>query len=148
MKMLSSLDPDAQAPIIRDQHEVGMRSSGCHRQHSPPPPRLPNGAQLLPTIHGTLSPLPWQGSEGFHVVTCPFSSSGPKQPCISHAHRTRRPGPFTRNSSSLPTASFRRKSLSLSFFWTPGPWSPKQCLWAMIVGTKTKAWAFGERCFG
>ena len=38
MKMLSSLDPDAQAPIIRDQHEVGMRSSGCHRQHSPPHP--------------------------------------------------------------------------------------------------------------
>lgn len=36
MKMLFSLDPDVQAPTVRDQHEVGMRSSGCHR-HPPTP---------------------------------------------------------------------------------------------------------------
>ena len=77
MKMLSSLDPDVQAPIVRDQHEVGMGSSGCHRQH-PPPTQVAKWSSAPSHHPRDTVPIALAGFWGFPCCHLPFLFQWPQ----------------------------------------------------------------------
>lgn len=143
--MLFSLEPDVQAPIVRDQLEAGMTSSGCHR-HSPDP-----GCQMeLSSFPLSLGHCPHCPGRILRVSMLSPALSLPVAPNSPASHT------LTEHADVVPlleTAHHYQLHLSgggncHSHSSEPQGRGLQNSTCGQSVGTKTKAWAFGERRLG
>lgn len=136
------------APIVRDQHEVGMMSSGCHR-HSPDP-----GCQMdlssFPLSTGHCPHCPGRilrVSMLLPALSLPVAPNSPASHTLTeHADLV----PLLETDTSCITTSciFQEEVTVTLISSEPQGRGLQNCTCGQSIGTKTKAWAFGERCLG